>query len=342
MLYPEADVFVRGYGEEVLVKLAAGIVPASELAGVHVAGEEDACDQARIDLDEVASPWLTGAIPLEGQRFIRWETQRGCPYKCAFCQHREAGARLKKSSFEPTRIMREIDLFMAHDVEDIAILDPVFNASDHAVAILERFVALGYKGRLSMECRAESITPAFLDAAAKLNVRLQFGLQTIHRSESDAIHRRNHLGRVSEVFADVRARGIDFEVSVIYGLPLQTIASFKETVAWCLDARIPVIKAFPLMLLRGTELERRRAEWQLEESQDAMSQVVASSTFSRQDHQMMGSLSEALKATERKHPAMSALLEIAEALHPNTGRFSPVRVGLSRPGGVTWTGGRMR
>ncbi|RDJ94133.1 hypothetical protein B4Q13_16875, partial [Lacticaseibacillus rhamnosus] len=64
-----------------------------------------------------------------------------------------------------------------------------------------------------------------LDAAAALDTCLEFGLQTIHEREGEAVLRRNHIGRVDDVLAGVRRRHIDHEVSLIFGLPEQTLAS---------------------------------------------------------------------------------------------------------------------
>ena len=178
-LYLDADVFVRGYGEAALVALAQ-LPGRPVLAGVHYRGLKDRVQQATVDLEALPSPFLSGVVPLAGQRFVRWETQRGCPFKCSFCQHREAGSRLKKTCLAEHRVLEEVDLFCAVGVDEIAVLDPIFNAGGMAIAVLERFAERGFRGRLALQCRAEMITAEFLAAASRLNVLLEFGLQTIH------------------------------------------------------------------------------------------------------------------------------------------------------------------
>jgi hypothetical protein len=322
-LYPGVDLFIRGYGEAALAALGRGEEPGS-IPGVHVAGAQDQVAQAAVALESLPSPWLSGAIPLEGQRFVRWETQRGCPFRCSFCQHKEAGARLLRRALDLPRVEAEIDLFCASGVEDIAVLDPIFNMGPQAVGVLERFAARGYKGRLSLQCRAEAIDEAFLEAAGALDVRLEFGLQTIHEDEGRAIQRRNNLGRVDAALSAVRARGIAHEVSLIFGLPLQTVARFEASVAWCLERAVPVIKAFPLMLLRGTELEVERARWGFVDSGGAMPMVVESDSFDRAGWREMARLSEALRLTEGRHPnTLHELKALAAGLEPELWRWAP-------------------
>lgn len=322
-IYPDADIFVRGYGEDALCKLVQTGEPL-KLSGVHVAGETDLRAQADIDLAALPSPWLSAVIPLEDQQFIRWETQRGCRFRCAFCQHCEAGQRLTHRALDDIRIFQEIDLFCESAVQEIAVLDPIFNTRHNAVEVLERFVERQFVGRLSLQCRAELVTDAFLNAAEQLDVCLEFGLQTIHDEEQHAIRRNNVMEKVEETLLKVRQHGIDFEVSLIFGLPAQTLNSFKESVDWCLKRQIPVIKAFPLMLLRGTALERQRDEWGLVEDGTAMPKVIASNTFTKSEWAEMAQLSQALRLTEGQHPrSIDALMQIAQHQKIGKERWQP-------------------
>jgi radical SAM superfamily enzyme YgiQ (UPF0313 family) len=324
-LYPEADVFIRGQAETALhsVVRAGGRTP---IRGVHYAGDEDKAEQAMATMNTLPSPLLEGLIPLRAQRFVRWETRRGCQFKCSFCQHRQADARSERTGFPADRIEREIDLICAAKVEEVAVLDPVFNTNEapgHAVRVLERFANHGFRGRLSLQCRAEFIDDAFLNVARRLNVCLEFGLQTIHHAEQIAIDRTNNMKKVEQALAKVREFGIDHEVSLIFGLPEQTLESFKASVRWCLERRIPVIKAFPLLLLRGTKLDIERDRWRLVVEDAVMPQVLASASFSREDRNAMEAISEALQQTEGNHPNFDELEARAKCCRPDRSRWQP-------------------
>lgn len=311
--YPEADVFIRGYAERALAQLVAEPVR-TQIPGVHWAGEVDRQELAKPQLSALPSPFLGKIIDLSAQRFVRWETQRGCPYRCSFCQHREPGARMaqRERGLDQERLRAEIALFINSGVSDIAVLDPIFNSGPNYLAILREFQRLKYRGRLSLQCRFESVREDFFDACDGLDVRLEFGLQTIHKKEGKAIHRENDMDRVDEVLHELRRRRIHFEVSVIFGLPEQTLRSFQETVEYCLRNRVPTIRAFPLMLLRGTELQRDRNRYGLIENSDVIPAVVASETFSQEDWETMRAIAAALDKTCGEHPtSLRALLELS-------------------------------
>jgi radical SAM superfamily enzyme YgiQ (UPF0313 family) len=325
-LYPEADAFIRGYGEQALAQLVSSH-ERRPISGVHWAGTIDLRTQANVDLNSLPSPWLSGTIPLEGQRFIRWETQRGCQFRCAFCQHREAGSRLSRRTLNSERVRAEIDLFCESNVEEIAVLDPIFNLGNDSVQILERFVRKEFKGRLSLQCRAETIKDEFIEAVSELDACLEFGLQTVHEDEWRAVRRRNNLPAVDNALQKVREHRIDHEVSLIFGLPMQSLASFEESVSWCLERNVPVIKAFPLMLLRGTELDQDRDRWGLVDTGGSMPMVIEADSFGRADWYRMAQLSEALKQTEGQHPeSIERLKQVAQTTTPEIARWMPETV----------------
>lgn len=290
-VYPEADVLIRGYGEEALAAVVSGAGPTA-IAGVTWRGGPDQTSPAVVDLAALPSPILSGIAPV--QPFMRWETQRGCIYACSFCQHRESGARPRERLLAGHRISAEVDALVAGGAQEIAILDPIFHTNPAAVDILGQFARRGYTGRLSLQSRFELIDDAFLDACGQVQVRLEFGLQTIHRPEMMAVHRMNDLAAADVVIAKLHARGIPFEVSLIYGLPAQTLAAFEASVLWCRERGVPVVRAFPLMLLRGTGLDRDRSRWNLVESTDAIPVVVSSDTFSRDEWGQMQAIAERL------------------------------------------------
>lgn len=287
--YQGARYFVRGNGELAMVSLAAGRAE-NGLYGLHIAGMTDLCNRADFPLDALPSPHLDGTSPIGS--FVRWETQRGCQFSCTFCQHRQPGARLRNSNLATERLGREMSAFRDAGTAKIAVLDPIFNTDDgRAVGLLGRLKEAGVGARLSFQCRFELVTDAFLDAVEQLDATLEFGLQTIHDDEARAIGRPNHMGSVENVISKLNRRRIPYEVSLIYGLPFQTVRSFRNSVDWCLKRGVPRVRAWPLMLLRGTKIHTEREKWGYVESpEERIPIVVESRWFSRNEHSRMADI----------------------------------------------------
>lgn len=292
-IYPEADFFVRGQGEMAIVALAKGKMP--DDCGIHIAGTPDLGHKADHDLLELPSPYLLETIQIQDN--IRWETQRGCPFKCSFCQHREPGKRLKHQWFDCQRLEKELEMFAAAGVKRISVLDPIFHTNPtRAIGVLNSIKAAGVTAQLALQCRFETCTEEFLDALDGLDVTLEFGLQTTIKAEYLAIQRPNHMEVVCNRIRQLHERKIDFEISLIYGLPHQTLESFRASVDWCLQREVPRVRAWPLMLLRGTPLYEQKELYGFVESNDqSIPIVIASNSFSQEEYAEMANIAEMLE-----------------------------------------------
>lgn len=87
---------------------------------------------------------------------------------------------------------------------------------------------------------------------------MEFGLQTIIENKCDIINRRNNVKMTSEVLKKLNTANISYEVSLIYGLPMQTVGSFKKSVNFLKSNYCKNIVAYSLMLLKGTELYAKK------------------------------------------------------------------------------------
>jgi radical SAM superfamily enzyme len=155
----------------------------------------------------------------------------------------------------------------------VNVLDPLFNANpDHAIEVLDALIAGGFTGSLTFQCRflaMKARTIELLDRFAALDVELELGIQTTDVVVGDAVRRRSELDIAEATIAELHRRSIHFSVSLIYGLPHQTLRSFKHSVRWCQEHGIPIIRCYPLSLLVGTELWHQRQQLGLIEGRDA-------------------------------------------------------------------------
>uniref|UniRef100_A0A914Y365 Radical SAM core domain-containing protein n=1 Tax=Panagrolaimus superbus TaxID=310955 RepID=A0A914Y365_9BILA len=122
------------------------------IKGIHYARTPDISKSAQADLEDLPSPILAGLIP--AQNFIRWETQRGCPFRCSFCQHRETafgGEALKRRNFGELRIFEEIKWLSENNVGDLAVLDPTFNSGKEHIKIIEELANHGFPGKIALQ-----------------------------------------------------------------------------------------------------------------------------------------------------------------------------------------------
>lgn len=272
--YPGAKYFVKGSGEIPFVEILKQLEEPSpnfehlNEFGVSIAGER-AAKPFRCELNNLVSPYLSSTIPIEpGQEFIRWETIRGCPYKCSFCHFREEDGRVSYSN--TNRLRQEIELFALKGVKQIAILDPVFNLkSSHYLYILEEIEKSGLRANLSLQCRLELLTKPhglqLLEFCKRYkNVTLEFGVQTFQEKESKAVQRNNRFEEIDRALELLHDYEVDFELHLIFGLPYQTFESFQASMEKAMRSNPSGLYVFPLNVLKGTNILEKVVEWEYE------------------------------------------------------------------------------
>ncbi len=281
--YPEADIYIKGYAEKSL--LEAILMPRPI---------EKKILKSEVTFSQIPSVYLTGEFPIEqNTKMIRWETQRGCPYVCTFCAHRDL-EKGKVYKHELDKIFEELAFFKEKNVQKVNVLDPIFNGGKNAVLILEEIARLQMNTIFSFQVRFENLKNAlgrkFLDLAEKININLEFGLQTVVEKEFYAIERPNNLKVVEETIKELNAKGISYEISMIYGLPYQTLESFQYGIDWLLQRNAENILAFPLMLLKGTKLYEQKEQFGFVEKvlgDFNIPTVVSSNSFSENEWWLM-------------------------------------------------------
>lgn len=291
-LYPSGDFYIAGYAEAAL--------PEVILDDLFITSRFLKKD---VNMDTLPSPYLNNTIHLmQGQDMIHWETRRGCVFKCNFCAHRDLTHK-KVHLLGMDKIKQELDLFKSKGIKKINILDPIFNLEPNHIDILKYAISIDLKSLLSFQVRFEKINDEFLYLCSKLNVHLEFGLQTTNKHESKVIERGNNMARVEKSIALIHKWKQPFEVSLIYGLPEQTLKSFKESITYLQEKNIEIIKAFPLMLLEGTKLSDDRLKFNITEEiidESDIPHVVSCHSFTKKEwlemHHLANSLSEGNEA----------------------------------------------
>lgn len=293
--YPDCQVFIAGQAEQAFAELPD-----------HLDATSPVFLNVPVDFEQLASPYLSGELPVPmGAAMVRLETKRGCPYRCSFCAHRDLiTRRVHKHPLE--KIFQELAFLAERRVQRVNILDPIFNAGTECLEVMREVVRLGMRSSFTLQSRFENIRgeqgAAFLDLCDQGSFHLEFGLQTTDHQVSRHIDRANRMDLVELALDQLVARGIPFEVSLIYGLPGQTLDSFQRSIDHLQAKGCTDIKAWPLMLLPGTKLYDQKEQWSMVEEplgEFNIPVVTESSTFTREEWERMDNMAQQLRSTDR-------------------------------------------
>ena len=198
-----------------------------------------------MDLSVVPSPYLEGvfdrlmeANPAENWIAL-WETNRGCPFSCTFCDWGSAVAS-KVYSWEIERLYREVDWFAAHKIEYVFCADANFGILPRDVDVV-RYCAqikdkFGYPQALSVQNTKNATERSYLVqkilSDAGLNKGVVVSLQSVDTDTLVAIKRSNiKLETYHEVQKRFAAEGVETMTDLILALPGETYDSFSRGVS---------------------------------------------------------------------------------------------------------------
>jgi anaerobic magnesium-protoporphyrin IX monomethyl ester cyclase len=269
--HPYVDVVVHSEGEVPFADLVDAWqreVSPTAVAGIAFRDGDAIVDTGAAPLvkrlDDYPSPHLARYLDYTG-RAVCIETQRGCVFHCNFCFYNKDYS-LRNRRFDLDRVKEELLLVLSQDVDEIYLMDPVFNLNAARAKDICRFIADHNPKHVPVhsEIWAEFVDDemAALMRAAGFR-QLEVGLQTTDPTALATTERRLRVERFTEGIAHLRRHGLPFELQLIYGLPGETTASFRESLNFAIALDPPQLSVFRLMVLPGTELWRKAASLQL-------------------------------------------------------------------------------
>jgi radical SAM C-methyltransferase len=275
--HPAVDVVVNGEGEAtfrdlLLARLNKDI---SKVAGITFhTGDEPYTTLARErfqDLNQIPSPYLEGVLTLDGAGLMAIiETNRGCPYHCAFCYWGGA-INQKIRTFSANRLGEEVALLAKNKVEALYIADANFGILEQDMMLAESIVKTrrdyGYPRNVYTNW-AKNKNKRVVDIAQKfilggVGAQVTIATQSLNETVLIKARRRNiRYGDMREFTKLCRERSVPTYGELIWGLPGETYASFLTGYDQIRDGTAQVW-IYPLFVLPNSEYDEKRNEYKI-------------------------------------------------------------------------------
>jgi radical SAM superfamily enzyme YgiQ (UPF0313 family) len=219
---------------------------------------------------------------------------RGCPYRCAYCY--EGRGRPGIRALPRERIEAELEILESGGVSEVFVLDPTFNARGaEALSLLALLAERGGDIHWNFEIRAELVDRAQARAFARLSCSLQIGLQSADPKVLEKIGRSIDRKKFAAKARLLDEEGLIYGFDLIYGLPGDSLAGFRESIDFALSLSPNHLDIFPLAVLPGTSLFERRRELSLDASDEPPYLLRSSPSFSPEDLYEAGRLAAAVR-----------------------------------------------
>jgi len=246
--HPYVDVAVHGEGEAVFTALLDGRDRA-DVPGISWLREDGSYEQHpkghRIaDMTEIPSPYLEGTFaPLQAanpnERWIMiWETNRGCPFSCTFCDWGSA-TQSKVFRFDEERIYDEVEWMGRNEIGFVFCCDANFGMLRRDYEITQAVVAAkeryGFPFSFSVQ-NAKNATERAYRIQKLINQSLNaYGVTLSLQSSNEqtlANIRRENIS--SESYRELQRRfardGVYTYTDIILGLPGESYGGFADSI----------------------------------------------------------------------------------------------------------------
>ncbi len=240
------DIMIFGEGEEIFALLLTALKNGTDLSEVpNIAYRENGrpveSKKAKICGIDYPSPYLTGVFDSIFENYPEYdfhaifETNRGCPYNCAYCDwgSLHSGVRF----FSEEKILAELRWFSAHNISAFGCADANFGMFERDEKFVDEMVRLKKEqGVFSMlqasyaknsNDRVFSITQKLNDCGMNKGATLSF--QSLSEAALANVNRKNiSVDTFTSLLNRYNQAGIATYTELILGLPGETYESFVD------------------------------------------------------------------------------------------------------------------
>jgi hypothetical protein len=284
------DFLISGEGEQPFAALCARLSAGGGIADIPGIATRTETGIALIpslplaDLDAIPSPWLNGILDAGSYPGILWQLARGCGFTCDFCF--DSRDRHGVRRFSPERVEAELRHFASRCVSQVFVLDSTFNQDQRrAKTILRMIRKIAPQIHFHFEVRSEFIDREMAELFAAITCSLQIGLQS---ADSQVLKQVGRTFRQDDFVSRtmlLNDSGATFGFDLMYGLPGDTLAGFRNSLDFALGLYPNHLDIFPLAILPGTALAGRSVAIGLNHLPQPPYTLVSSPTFSEAEMQ---------------------------------------------------------
>ena len=263
--YTQLTGIMVGEGEETFTQLVRFYhAPKGQLQDIPGLVLPQGRTQPRELTDMSKLPFLYEDLGKFQNRIIYYESQRGCPFRCAYCLSAiDKSVRLR----DIETVKKELQYFLDHKVSQVKFIDRTFNCNAaHALAIW-RYLLENDNGvtNFHFEIAADLMTEEELEVLKQMRpglIQLEIGVQSTNEQTLHAINRYMSLEHLRQVGDKIHSfHNIHQPLDLIAGLPYEDYDSFVTSFNDVYAMRPQQLQLGFLKVLKGSPIEEKAEEY---------------------------------------------------------------------------------
>lgn len=264
--FPHIDHIICGAGELALPALLSGAVRQPVIRMQPPA------------FTEVAFPYTAADFPELKDRYIYYESSRGCCFRCSYCLSSREDLPVQFRPLE--QVFTELDWFIQRQVRIIKFIDRTFNASpQRARDIWQWIIQRNPATRFHFEIHPELLQEAdfaLLATAPKGLFQFEIGIQSTNPATLQAINRSQHHATVAHAIGILRQMNtIHLHTDLIAGLPCEDFTTFRTSFNKVFALGAEQLQLGFLKVLPGTQMAEQATEFGIQFLSSAPYEVLS-------------------------------------------------------------------
>ena len=219
-------------------------------------------------------------------RILYYESQRGCPFSCAYCLS-SIDKTVRFRSLE--RIKEHMQFFLEQRVQQVKFIDRTFNCNAKHALEVWKYLKENDNGvtNFHFEIAADLLTKEQLEVMADMRpglIQLEIGVQSTNKQTLQAIHRDMGMSHLREIVEKVHSFGnVHQHLDLIAGLPYEDYVSFGKSFDDVYAMNPQQLQLGFLKVLKGSPMEEKATEYGIIYNSKSPYEVLYSKWLSYED-----------------------------------------------------------
>jgi len=215
-------------------------------------------------------------------------TSLGCPYQCSFCMiniinRTKLGDHIASADsnifryWKPEFMIKQFDYIAEAGIKNVKIADELFVLNPrHFLKICDMIIERDYGFNIWCYSRIDSCKPQYLDKMKDAGINwIGLGIENPNQVLRKEIHKGGFKEvRILDIIKMVQDAGIGVGANYIFGLPMDTEQSIKETMDFAMENMTEMVNLYCAMAYPGSplHLQARQNDWKLPDTYAGYSQ----------------------------------------------------------------------